>query len=305
MDIEHLLPYVSKPSRYLGREVNAVRKDPSAVRTTVALAFPDAYEIGMSHLGLQILYRTVNDRPDTAAERVFAPWIDMEARLRKRGWPLHSLESGRPLAAFDIVGFSLQYELSYTNLLNMLDLGGIPLHSDERGGRDPLVLAGGPGAFNPEPLADFLDAVLLGDGEEAVHEIVETHQAWKGSGSSRADLLRALARIPGVYVPSLVRVDYHPDGRIRALAGPNGRPARIKKRVALDLDRSPYPEAPICRSSTTDPSSRWRGAAPGGAGSARRASSMRRSGSGARRRSSIWRSARSGARGTRRSPWRP
>jgi radical SAM family uncharacterized protein/radical SAM-linked protein len=236
---------VSKPSRYLGREVNAVRKDPSAVRTTVALAFPDTYEIGMSHLGLQILYRTLNDRSDTAAERVFAPWLDMEARLRKRGWPLHSLESGRPLAAFDIVGFSLQYELSYTNLLNMLDLGGIPLHSDERGERDPLVLAGGPGAFNPEPLADFLDAVLLGDGEEAVHEIVETHQAWKGSGSSRAVLLEALARIPGVYVPSLVRVDYHPDGRIRALAGPDGRPARIKKRVVLDLDRSPYPEAPV------------------------------------------------------------
>ncbi|MBI5378543.1 MAG: TIGR03960 family B12-binding radical SAM protein [Nitrospirae bacterium] len=245
IDLEKLLPYVSKPSRYLGREVNAVRKDPSAVRTTVALAFPDTYEIGMSHLGLQILYRTLNDRPDTAAERVFAPWLDMEAQLRKRGWPLHSLESGRPLHAFDLVGFSLQYELSYTNLLNMLDLGGIPLHSDERGERDPLVLAGGPGAFNPEPLADFLDAVLLGDGEEAVHEIVETHQAWKGSGSSRAALLRALARIPGVYVPSLVRVDDHPDGRIRALAGLNGRPARIKKRVVLDLDRSPYPKAPV------------------------------------------------------------
>src|SRR6185436_11831576 len=199
-EYERLLPLVEKPGRYLGNERGAVRKDPAQVRLRFALAFPEVYEIAQSHLGLQILYDVLNRRPGIAAERAYAPWPDLEALLRRRGLPLVSLESHLPLADFHVVGFSLQYELTYSNLLTMLELGGIPLRAAARGVDDPLVIAGGPCAFNPEPLAPFLDAVVLGDGEEVVGQLVDVVAAW--DGGDRATLLRAVAAIPGCYVPA-------------------------------------------------------------------------------------------------------
>ena len=177
-----ILPFVSRPSRYLGGEYNAIHKDPSQVRLKVALAFPDVYEIGMSHLGLKILYHILNSHPQVLAERVFAPWVDAEILHRRKGILLSSQESGLPLSSFDILGFTLQYELSYTNLLNMLELAGIPLHRAERGEEFPLVIAGGPCALNPEPLADFVDLFVVGEAEEAILEIAEEFLSWKGSG---------------------------------------------------------------------------------------------------------------------------
>ena len=208
---ESILARVEKPGRYLGNERGAVRKDPRKVALRFALAFPEVYEIAQSHPGLQMLYDLLNRRPDVYAERAYAAWPDFEALLRAHGQPLVSLETFTPLAEFDIVGFSLQYELTYTNLLAMLDLGGIALRAAERGPGDPLVIAGGPCAFNPEPLADFLDAVLLGDGEEAVTDICDVYLAW--DGRDRAALLDALAQVRGVYVPSHYRAEYSGDGR--------------------------------------------------------------------------------------------
>ncbi|MEK7244260.1 MAG: B12-binding domain-containing radical SAM protein, partial [Thermodesulfobacteriota bacterium] len=190
-----LLLAVEKPSRYTGGEVNAVRKDPRACRLRFALAFPDTYEVGMSHLGLQILYAVLNGLPEVACERCYAPWPDMEQELRRRRMPLCSLESQRPLAAFDIVGFSLQYELSYTNVLMMLDLGGIPLRREERGDEHPLIVAGGPSAFNPGPMSAFIDAFVIGEGEEAVQEIAEAVMAIRTRGGKRREQLETLAAI--------------------------------------------------------------------------------------------------------------
>ncbi|MFB3819222.1 MAG: radical SAM protein, partial [Candidatus Methylomirabilales bacterium] len=200
-----ILPFVSKPSRYLPGEWNAVTKDPTAVEVRVGLAFPDVYEIGMSHLGLKLLYQVLNGRADCLAERVYAPWTDAEALFRRHAIPLATHESGIPLHALDLLGFTLQYELSFTTILTMLELAGIPLRAEERGEPHPLVVAGGPGAFTPEPLADFMDAFLVGDGEEAVHELAEVVRAAKRAGASREERLRALHAIPGLYVPALHR----------------------------------------------------------------------------------------------------
>lgn len=239
------LPLVSKPARYIGGEVNAVVKNHAGVKTTVALCFPDVYEVGMSHLGLKILYEILNNRPDVAAERVYAPWMDYEEQLRSRGLPLTSLETELPLGRFDIVGFTVQYEMSYTNILNMLDLGGIPLRSADRGVGHPLVLAGGPGVFNIEPMADFLDAVLIGDGEEAITEITDRHQEWKASGKDRAALLEALGRIEGVYVPSHFAVAYEPDGRVKEITAIAGEKKTVRKRFLENLETAPYPRRPL------------------------------------------------------------
>ncbi len=184
---------VEKPSRYTGGEVNARRTGDDACRLRVVLAFPDAYEVGMSHLGLQILYSVLNDLPHLCCERCYAPWPDMEALLRKRRFPLRSLESQRPLAGFDIVGFSLQYELSYTNVLMMLELGGIPLRRGERNERHPLIIAGGPSSFNPAPMSAFIDAFVIGEGEEAVGEIAASVMAVRGMGGKRHEQIEALA----------------------------------------------------------------------------------------------------------------
>jgi radical SAM family uncharacterized protein len=239
--LDNILPCVLKPARYTGGEFGAVVKDHSSVEVTFALAFPDSYEIGMSNLGLRILYHVLNSRKDTAAERVFAPWTDMEEEMRNHNIPLYSLETRTPLKSFHILGFSLGYELSYTNVLNMLDLSGIPVLSSDRGDESPLVIAGGCCTMNPEPMADFIDAFVIGEGEDVVHQIVDAVKAHKGSG--RSALLYALAGIPGVYVPSLYNVTCNPDGTVESILPKDERvPGTVTKRVVWDMDSAGYPE---------------------------------------------------------------
>jgi len=243
--ITGLLPSVSRPSRYLGNEVNSFHKDLNKVGLKFALAFPDAYEVGMSHIGLQILYSILNSRDEIACERVFAPWIDMEAILRNKGMPLVSLESGLPLRNFDVIGFSLQYELSFTNVLNMLELSSIPPLADEREEHVPIILAGGPCTFNPEPMAEFFDAILIGDGEEAILEIADTILQWKEAGEDKGNLLKALSKVPGVYIPSLFKVRYNPDNTIGEIKTLAKEVSRVKKTAIRDLDTIVYPTRPI------------------------------------------------------------
>ncbi len=215
--LERVLPKVQKPGRYTGGELNQVVKDWQATPTRVALVFPDLYDIGMSNLGLAILYDQVNQRSDALAERAYAPWHDMESAMRQDGIPLYSLETKHPLAAFDIIGFSLPYETLYTNALNLLDLAGIPLFAAQRTEQNPLIIAGGHAAYNPEPMHAFIDAFVIGEGEEVIHEIIAAHQAWRSSGQSRQELLESLAKIWGVYVPSLYQVIYEEDRTIQAI----------------------------------------------------------------------------------------
>jgi radical SAM family uncharacterized protein len=244
LDLDEILPRVTKPGRYAGGEYNAIRKDHRSVDVLFALAFPDVYEIGMSNVGLRILYHILNKRSDVASERVFTPWADMEAEMRAPGLSLFSLESRTPIAEFDILGFSLGYELTYTNALTMLDLAGIPLLAEERGVGHPLVIAGGCCTYNPEPMADFIDAFVIGEGEEIVHELVEVVKAHRGE--ARTALLRSLAQIDGVYVPSLYDVAYNPDGTIQEVKPrEEGVPQRVTKRLVWDLDSAEYPDAPV------------------------------------------------------------
>lgn len=237
---ESLLLRVRKPARYLGNEKGAVRKDPRRVALRVALAFPEVYEIAQSHPGLQILCDILNRRPDIYAERVYAPWLDMEELLRSEQLPLASLETRTPLHTFDIVGFTLQYELTYTNVLNMLELGGIALRAEARREGDPIVVAGGPCAYNPEPLAPFLDAVLLGDGEEAVLEMCDCVLAMRDR--PRRDVLAALARIEGVYVPAHYRALWAGERYVGTRPVVPGAPERVRKRILRDLDSVPLQE---------------------------------------------------------------
>ncbi len=211
--LERILPTVTRPGRYTGGEVNQVVKNWTRVTTKVALVFPDIYDLGMSNLGLAILYDQINRRDDALAERAYLPWPDMEAAMRRAGVPLYSLETKHPLAAFDIVGFTLPSETLYTNLLNALDLAGIPLWAEERTAAHPLIIAGGHATFNPEPVAAFVDAFAIGEGEEVIHEIIAAHQAWRRAGTSRRDLWERLARLSGVYVPALYRARYDNEGR--------------------------------------------------------------------------------------------
>ena len=237
---------ISRPSRYLGNEINRVRKDPSRTEVSVALAFPDVYEVGMSHLGLKILYHILNSREWLAAERVFAPWTDMEHELRTRNLPLVALESGRPLSDFDIVGFSLQHELCYTNVLNMLDLGGIPLLRSERDGTAPLVIAGGPACFNPEPVADFFDAVVIGDGEAAALDICRVvREARRGNLLEKDELYSRLRRIEGVYLPADFRVHYTSSGAVQRVEPLVPGHSVIKKAVVPDIEAFPFPDRPV------------------------------------------------------------
>jgi radical SAM family uncharacterized protein len=210
--LERTLIKIQKPARYTGGEVNQVVKGWESVQTHVALIFPDLYDLGMSNLGWAILYDLLNQRDDVLAERAFAPWSDMEAAMRAAGIPLYALETQHPLAAFDILGFSLPYETLYTNTLNLIDLAGIPLFSAERDERHPLVIAGGHAVYNPEPMHAFIDAFVIGEGEEVIHEIIEAHQAWKRSGAVRQELLAALSQIWGVYVPALYEAHYEASG---------------------------------------------------------------------------------------------
>ena len=234
------MPRVTKPAQYTGGEFNAVLKDPACVNIRFALAFPDIYEIGMSNLGLRILYHILNRRSDTYAERVFAPWVDMEAEMREHSLPLFSLETKTPVRDFDILGFSLGYELSYTNVLDMLDLSGIPILASERNDDHPLIIAGGCCTFNPEPLSDFIDAFVIGEGEEVVGEFIDAYLENRAKG--RSNLLRALASVPGVYVPSLYRVAYNEDGTVQSVMPKEGVPARVTKRIIADLEEAEYPD---------------------------------------------------------------
>ncbi len=238
-----LLKRVEKPSRYLGSEVNSIHKDFDAAEVRVALVFPDAYEIGMSHVGLKILYDILNKMPHVVAERCFAPGLDLEKELRQEGLPLFSLESKRPLRDFDIIGVSLTYELTYTNMLNILDLAGIPLWQKDRKEGDPIILAGGGCTMNAEPVADFLDAALLGDGEEGILDIVERVRKWKKETSSRTFLLDQLSAIEGVYIPSLFRPEYKEDGTIAQVVPLKEGYTKVNKRVLESIDRAPYPTA--------------------------------------------------------------
>jgi radical SAM family uncharacterized protein len=212
--LDRILLTVQKPGRYTGGELNQIVKDWESINTRVALVFPDLYDIGVPNLGLAILYDILNKRADVLAERAYCPWTDMEAAMRSAEIPLYSLESKHSLAAFDIIGFSLPYETLYSNSLNALDLAGIPLFTSERTGADPLIIAGGHSTFNPEPMAPFIDAFVIGEGEDAINDIVKAQQAWKTAGEPRDELLHRLTRIPGVYVPSLYETDYNTDGTI-------------------------------------------------------------------------------------------
>ena len=243
------LSRVQRPSRYGGREINAAYKNPGDVALRVALLFPDLYEVGMSHLGLGLLYDILNRQDDVWAERAYAPAPDLEAELRHRNLPLTSLESGLPLQEFDLVGISLQYELSYTNLLNMLDLGGIPLLAAARTPADAVVIGGGPAACNPEPVAPFFDALVLGDGEEVILELADALKAWKAARGTRRELWQALEEIAGVYVPAFFEPLFDETGRMREII-PRGRRSVIRKRVLDDLNRigiSPRPVVPYCQ----------------------------------------------------------
>jgi radical SAM family uncharacterized protein len=234
--LDQILPTVRKPGRYTGGELNQVVKDWQSVKTHLALVFPDIYDLGMSNLGWAILYDIVNQRQDALAERAFSPWTDMEAAMREAGIPLYALESKHSLADFDIIGFSLPYETLYTNTLNALDLAGVPLFAAERSEADPLVIAGGHAAFNPEPMHAFIDAFVVGEGEEVINEIIDAHQAWRQSGAPRFELLAALSQIWGVYVPALYKDHYNPDGtfaRIEKLA--EEAPMPVTKRIVPKL----------------------------------------------------------------------
>ena len=239
--LERILPRVQKPARYVGGEYNAILKDKAAVDTRIAFCFPDTYEIGMSNLGMRILYGVMNNIPGVWCERVFAPWGDMEAELRQAEMPLFALESGDPITDYDIVAFSVGYEMAFPAILNMLDLAHIPLHAADRTGLTPLVIAGGTAMYNAEPLADFIDLVSLGEGEDVTVELVELHRRARREGWSKADFLRAAARLDGIYVPSLYDVTYHDDGTVASITPRDGAPAVVTKRIVHDMDKSYFP----------------------------------------------------------------
>lgn len=241
-EVEKILQYVQKPARYAGGELNCVVKDADKVDLRYAFCFPDLYEIGMSHLGMKILYSLVNSREDAWCERVFAPDTDMEEQMRKNNVPLFALESSDYIKDFDIIGFTLMYELSYTNVLNMLDLAGIPLKAEDRTELTPIICAGGPCACNPEPLADFLDIVFLGDGEESTMEVLDLLKKCKKEGKSKFEFLCEAKDITGVYVPSFYKDSYNDDGTLKEIMPVNNAPAKVKKAVVSDLNKCFYPK---------------------------------------------------------------
>ena len=243
---DRILARVEKPARYIGNEMGAVYKDPANVRIRCAMCFPDVYEIGMSHLGIQILYDQLNRREDTWCERVYSPWPDLDKILREENLPLFALESQEPVRNFDFLGFTLQYELCYTNILQVLDLSGIPLLAKDRAEGDPLVMGGGPCAYNPEPIADFFDLFYIGDSEVRLDEVMDAYASLKAAGASRKELLRKMSRIEGIYVPSLYEARYHPDGTLAAFAPLfSDVPEKVKKQTCMDLTHAPYPLSPL------------------------------------------------------------
>lgn len=241
-DVEKILLKVQKPGRYVGGEMNSVVKNKEDVDVRFAFCFPDTYEIGMSHLGMKILYSLFNDVPYIWCERVFAPWLDMEEIMLERNIPLFALESGDPIVDFDFIGFTLQYELSFTNVLNMLKLAGIPVRSEDRKELKQIVVAGGPCACNPEPLADFVDIFFIGEGEEVDLEVIELYRKCKQENKSKAEFLKEAAQIKGVYVPALYDVDYNDDGTIKSFTPKDNALAIVEKRLMLNMDESYYPD---------------------------------------------------------------
>ena len=239
--LEHILPRVQKPARYTGGEYNAVVKDRHRVDTRYALCFPDTYEIGMSNLGMRILYGVMNQMEGVWCERVFAPWGDMEEEMRREGVSLYGLESGDPIADFDLIGFSLGYEMAYSNVLNMLDLAGLPLRSEERRGLSPIVVAGGTCAFNPEPLSPFVDVFALGEGEDVSVELIQLYRRAREECWSKEEFLSAAAQVPGLYVPSLYEVRYQPDGTVAQIEPLEGAPLPVTKRIVQDFNKSYFP----------------------------------------------------------------
>jgi len=238
-----ILESVEKPSRYTGNEWNSIEKNPDNIDIRFAFCFPDTYEVGMSHLGMRILYHLLNERPDIYCERVFAPWVDMEQKMRENNIPLFTLETKDPVKDFDFVGFTLQYEMSYTNILNMLDLAGIPLLSSDRQEGQPIVCAGGPCAVNPEPLADFIDFFVIGEGEEVTFEVLDVYKKCKREHAARHEFLKRIAGLEGIYVPSLYTAEYNEDGTFKKLTPKaGGVPGKIRKRIIKDLEKVYYPE---------------------------------------------------------------
>ena len=237
-----LLDRVQKPARYTGGELNSVIKNKDEVKLRYAFCFPDNYEIGMSHLGMKILYSCVNAREDAWCERVFAPWDDMEKEMRENGVALYALESGDDIKDFDMIGFTLMYEMCYTNVLNMLDLAGLPVRSRDRKDLTPIVVAGGPCACNPEPVSEFIDLFMLGEGEEVTNDIIDLLIYHKEKGSSKLDFLRDAAKIQGVYVPAFYDVSYNEDGTIKEVRNKETAPERVKKRIVSDMNAVHYPE---------------------------------------------------------------
>ncbi len=243
---DDILLNIEKPARYIGGEVNSVMKDNDKVDIRFAMCFPDVYEIGMSHLGIQILYDMFNRREDTWCERVYSPWLDLDKVLREKNIPLFALESQDPVRDFDFLGITIQFEMCYTNILQILDLSHIPLHAADRTEADPIVIGGGPCAYNPEPLAEFFDIFYIGEGETVYDELLDTYKAWKKSGGSRKDFLRQAARIEGLYVPQFYDATYNEDGTIAAFT-PNDpcAPSKVRKQVVMDVTDAPYPMKPV------------------------------------------------------------
>ncbi len=240
--LERILPLVQKPGRYTGGELNSVVKNKDEVAIRYAFCFPDTYEIGMSHLGIKILCSAVNALDYAWCERVFAPWVDMEEKMRENGILLYGLESGDPIKDFDLIGFTLQYEMSYSNVLNMLDLAGLPIYSKDRTALAPIVIAGGPCVCNAEPMADFFDIMLPGEGEEVTNELIALLKYHKEKGSTKREFLLEAAKIKGVYIPSLYDVEYNPDNTVKAIKPLETAPEKVEKRIISDLDKVHFPD---------------------------------------------------------------
>ncbi len=243
--LERILPRVQKPARYVGGEFNAIMKDKSKVDTRVAFCFPDTYEIGMSNLGMRILYGVMNNIEGVWCERCFAPWGDMEQEMRNANIPLYALESFDPIKDFDIIAFSIGYEMAFPAMVDMLDLAGVPLHASERTALTPLVVAGGTAMYNCEPIADFIDLALIGEGEEMDVELIELHRQARREGWSKHEFLVCAAQIPGVYVPSLYDVAYNDDGTVKSITANEGAPKVVLKRIMRDMDKAYYPTRTI------------------------------------------------------------
>ena len=239
--LQRILPTVQKPARYTGGEFNEIKKNLEDVRVRVAFCFPDTYEIGMSNVGMRILYGVMNQMDGVWCERVFAPWGDMEEQMRKHNLPLWALESQDPVKDFDMIAITIGYEMCYTNILNMLSLAGVPLHAKDRDGLHNIVFAGGVCTFNPEPLADFIDFFSLGEGEEITPQIISLYDRAKAEGWTKEAFLLEVSKIPGIYVPSFYAHTYNDDGTLAAITPLNGAPAVVTKRIIEDLDHAYYP----------------------------------------------------------------